>query len=142
MLKLNRKFEYAMIALKHMSQKAPGQLTTAKEICDAYRTPFDPTSRVLQIMAQNGILKAEQGAYGGYQITRDLSKLTVGAIHDLIDGPIKISSCIKRDHDNCDLTGSCKLVGPMNKLNERIHALFHEINLADFLEIRSAVSTR
>lgn len=64
MFKINRKIEYALIALKHMSHKKPGQLTSAKEICDIYRTPFDPTSRVLQILSQNGILQAEQGARG------------------------------------------------------------------------------
>ncbi len=70
MFKINRKIEYALIALKYMSHKAPGQITSAKEICDMYNTPFDPTSRVLQIMAQHGIVQAEQGAKGG-----DLSPL-------------------------------------------------------------------
>ena len=60
MFKINRKIEYALIALKHMSAKSPGQLTSAKEVCDIYSTPFDPTSRVLQIMTQHEVLHAEQ----------------------------------------------------------------------------------
>ena len=58
MFKINRKLEYALISLRHMSTKSPGQLTSAKEICDIYHTPFDPTSRVLQIMAQHEIVRA------------------------------------------------------------------------------------
>jgi Rrf2 family transcriptional regulator, nitric oxide-sensitive transcriptional repressor len=133
MLKLNRKVEYAMIALKAMSQKAPGQLTTAKEICDTYHIPFAPTARVLQVMAQKGVLKAAQGAYGGYQITKDLSKVSVGHLYDMIEGPLKISSCSSQDHAGCDLNKSCNLIGPIRQLNEKISDLFYTINLSEFL---------
>src|SRR3990167_886200 len=98
MFKINRKIEYALISLKYMSSKSPGQLTSAKEICDVYRTPFDPTSRVLQIMAQNEVLHAEQGARGGYQIVRDLSKLTMKELSDMITGPIEIANCFHGDY--------------------------------------------
>ncbi len=136
MLKINRKIEYALIALKHMARKAPGQLTSAKEICDVYHTPFDPTSRVLQIMAQHEILHAEQGAYGGYQILKDLSKVTVGDLSDMIIGPIQIANCFHGDYSHCDLTHSCSVIGPMLNLNERISHLFHNMKVSELIETR------
>lgn len=136
MFKLNRKVEYALIALKHMSQKAPGKLTTAKEICEAYHTPFDPTARVLQLMVQQNILRAEQGVYGGYQITKDLSKVSLGQLYAAIEGPLEISSCIISGHLTCDINKSCTLMGPIRKLNEKIAGLFYTIKLAEFLELR------
>lgn len=138
MLKLNRKLEYAMISLKAMSQKAPGQLTTAKEICGTYNIPFAPTARVLQIMAQKGVLRASQGAYGGYQITKDLSKVTLGHLYDMIEGPLKISSCSAHDYTGCGLKKSCNLTGSVRQLNEKISDLFYTINLAEFFEGRSS----
>ncbi|MEK6554068.1 MAG: Rrf2 family transcriptional regulator, partial [Bdellovibrionota bacterium] len=69
MNKMNRKVEYALMALKFMSSKEAGQLTSVKEICQSTGAPFDATSRVMQLMAQKKILKAEMGAQGGYQIT-------------------------------------------------------------------------
>ncbi len=136
MLKINRKIEYALIALKHMTRKAPGQLTSAKEICDVYHTPFDPTSRVLQIMAQHEILRAEQGAYGGYQILKDLSKVTVGDLSDMIIGPIQIANCFHGDYSHCDLTHSCSVIRPMLNLNERISQLFHNMKVSELIETR------
>ncbi len=136
MLKINRKIEYALIALKHMGRKAPGQLTSAKEICDVYHTPFDPTSRVLQIMAQHEILRAEQGAHGGYQILKDLSKVTVGDLSDMIIGPIQIANCFHGDYSHCDLTHSCSVIGPMLNLNERISQLFHNMKVSELIETR------
>ncbi|MDP2654089.1 MAG: Rrf2 family transcriptional regulator [Candidatus Omnitrophota bacterium] len=138
MFKINRKIEYALISLKHMSTKAPGQLTSAKEICDAYHTPFDPTSRVLQIMAQNGILHAEQGAHGGYLIVKDLTKITVGDLNDLIVGPIKIASCFSGNYSHCELNVSCNVIGPMLNLNERISEMFHQIKVTDLIQSRNS----
>ena len=125
MFKINRKLEYALIALRHMSAKAPGQLTSAKEICDIYKTPFDPTSRVLQIMAQHEIVRAEQGAHGGYQILKDLKKVTLQDLTQIIEGPIEIVNCFHGNYSHCDITSSCNVISPMLNLNERLSSFFN-----------------
>ena len=134
MFKINRKLEYALISLKHMSSKQPGQITSAKEICDIYNTPFDPTSRVLQIMVQNGVLQAEQGAKGGYQIVKDLSKITLGELSNMIIGPIEIANCFHGDYSHCEITGTCRIIAPMLNLNEAINKLFTTIMISDLIQ--------
>ncbi len=138
MFKINRKIEYALIALKHMSLKHPGQLTTAKEICDIYSTPFDPTSRVLQIMSQFEILQAEQGAKGGYQIVKDLTKVTMKELSDMIIGPIEIATCFHGDYSHCEITHSCHIIAPMLNLNEEIKNLFSTIKVASLIASKHA----
>lgn len=137
MFKINRKIEYALIALRHMSAKTQGQLTSAKEVCDIYHTPFDPTSRVLQIMAQQGILKAEQGAHGGYQIIKDLSKISIYDLTQMIEGPIQIVNCFHGNYSHCDITSSCNVIAPMLNLNERIDGLFKTINVYELIQSRN-----
>jgi len=136
MFKINRKIEYALIALKHMSHKSPGQLTSAKEICDIYKTPFDPTSRVLQIMTQKEILQAEQGAKGGYLIIRDLSKISLCDLSMMIVGPIEIANCFHGVVSCCDINHTCHIISPMLSLNENINELFSSIMIGDLLESR------
>lgn len=134
MFKINRRIEYALIALRHMSRKQPGQLTSAKEICDVYFTPFDPTSRVLQMMHQHGILKAIQGAHGGYLIIKDLSKITMRELSDIIVGPIEIASCFHGNYSHCEVTSACNIIAPMLNLNERINKVFGEVFITDLIE--------
>jgi len=137
MFKINRKLEYALIALRHMSAKAPGQLTSAKEICDIYHTPFDPTSRVLQIMVQHEVVRAEQGAHGGYQILKDLSKFSMFELTQMIEGPIQIVNCFHGNYSHCDMTSSCNVISPMLNLNERIAAMFKTINVQELIQSRN-----
>lgn len=137
MFKINRKLEYALIALRHMSAKAPGQLTSAKEICDIYHAPFDPTSRVLQIMASHDIVRAEQGAHGGYQILKDLNKVSMQDLTEIIEGPIQIVNCFHGNYSHCDITSSCNVISPMLNLNERIAGLFKTISVGELILSRN-----
>ena len=141
MFKINRKIGYALIALKHMSNKSPKQLTSAKEICDLYHTPFDPTSRVLQIMTQNGILHAEQGAKGGYQIIKELSKISTRELSDMIIGPIKITNCVHDDFSECDISSRCLISDAMVNLNESIRNLFDTIIVGDLIDAKHLKET-
>jgi Rrf2 family protein len=136
MFKMNRKIEYALIALQYMNGKNPGQLTSAKEICDYYETPFDPTSRVLQIMAQNGVLGAVQGAKGGYQIIKDLSRISTRELSDMIIGPIEITNC-RHDASDCSLSSKCHIINAMASLNDRIQGLFDTISVADLIGLKT-----
>ncbi len=136
MFKINRKIEYALISLRHMSCKQQGQLTSAKEICDIYHAPFDPTSRVLQLMAQAGIIKAEHGIYGGYMVIKDLNKVTFNELVNIVTGPIQLANCFHGNYSHCDITGSCNVISPMLNLNERMSTLFQNISIADLLASR------
>ena len=134
MFKINRKLEYALISLRHMSAKSPGQLTSAKEVCDIYRTPFDPTSRVLQIMAQHGIVHAEQGVKGGYQVIKDLSKVSMRELSDMIIGPIEIANCFHGNYSTCEINHTCHIIAPMLNLNDHIKKLFDKMSVSELIE--------
>lgn len=133
MNRINRKVEYALMALKHMSQKTPGELTTAKEISDSLKTPFDATARVLQLMASKGLLRSEHGATGGYQILRDLAKVTLLELIEMIEGPTAVVKCIKPEGESCEINGSCNIIAPVNYLQNKIHEFYRGINLRELL---------
>jgi len=132
MNKMNRKLEYSLMALKHMSRKMPGELTSAKEVSDSYQAPFDATARVMQLMAQCGILKSEQGANGGYQITKDLSKVTLQDLIDVIQGPTQIAKCIHKE-ETCELQSSCNIISPVQALNQKLNEFYQNLSLKELL---------
>lgn len=132
MKKLNRKIEYSLMALRHMSHKMPGELTTAKEVSESYQTPFDATARVMQIMAQHGLLKSEQGAFGGYQITRDLAKITLDDLISIIDGPTKIAKCMHKA-EPCEIQSNCNIISPIHNLNQKLTQFYQSVTLKELL---------
>lgn len=135
MNKIHRKVEYALISLKHMKQKQPGQLTTVKEICRAYGCSFDATSRVLQMMVQKGLLKSEQGAQGGYLILRDLKKVSLLDLIEMVVGPISVVRCLDTGRGQCDMEARCNVISPLAFLNEQIINFYKGINVDDMLSV-------
>src|SRR5437868_7076796 len=132
MNKLNRKLEYALMALKHMSHKIPGELTSAKEVSENFSTPFDATARVMQAMAQKGLLRAEHGAFGGYQITKDLGKVTMLQLLEIIEGPTAMVKCMYKESP-CDIQGTCNILSPVQLLQSKLNEFYGNITLKELL---------
>jgi len=142
MNKINRKLEYALMALKYMSQKIPGELTSAKEVSDAFHTPFDATARVMQQMAQKGgILRAEYGANGGYQITKDLAKVSIHDLVEVIEGPTALVKCLHKEAP-CEIQGTCNIVSPITNLNHKLTDFYKSVSLKDLLVERTAMPAK
>ncbi|MFH0754524.1 MAG: Rrf2 family transcriptional regulator [Candidatus Omnitrophota bacterium] len=132
MFKVHKKVKYALIALKYISSRKSGQLTTAKEICVKFSIPFDPTARVLQLMAQQGVLKVEQGAHGGYVLKGDLACLSVYELSQMVVGDLAVSDCAS-GKGVCDRLNSCVLKGAMAKLNARVVKAFSDVMISEMI---------
>lgn len=136
MTKIHRKLEYALIALKYMAAKQPGQLTSAKELTDKLGLPFDAVSRALQTMAQKRLLRSEHGAQGGYQIVRDLSRVSLYEVMEAVLGPLEIVKCVGEKQD-CDLFGRCNVQSPLLELNTRLKDFYRSMSLQALLKIEA-----
>jgi Rrf2 family transcriptional regulator, nitric oxide-sensitive transcriptional repressor len=140
MNKINRKLEYALVALKHMGLKRTQALSTVKEICQIYGCPFDATSRVMQSMAQRSLLKSEQGAYGGYYIACDLHRVS---LHDLIEvvlGPVGIAKCLSQGISDCEIATTCNVTAPVLFLNNKLIEFYKSISLYEVLGAQPAAT--
>lgn len=138
MTRLNRKLEYALMALKVMSRKRAGELTSAKEIVEKTGGPFDATARVLQQLAQAGVLKSEQGAYGGYVLIRDLARLSFFELSEVVVGRQSLAKCLHHD-DGCGLKTKCNIVSPVAVLNRRLNDFYQRLSVGELLKVRGEV---
>jgi Rrf2 family protein len=131
MLKLTKKADYGLIALRHLSRQAG--TASAKDIADQYRIPLPLLSKVLQTLVRNGLLRSEQGAAGGYRLARDPHDITALEAIRSIDGPIILTHCVT-EHSNqheCDQSQLCPVREPLRKVHEGILRLLSSISVAD-----------
>ena len=60
MLKLTKKADYGLIALRHLAGRSSKAAASAKDIAEAYRIPLPLLSKVLQKLTHAGLLISEQ----------------------------------------------------------------------------------
>lgn len=128
-LKLTKKADYGLIALKHLAVKSP-KSASAKEIAETYGIPLALLSKILQKLAKSSFLISEQGTNGGYRLARDSSAITALEVIRSIDGPIVLTACFT-EHVTCTHTDRCNVREPLRKVHEGILRLLNDITISD-----------
>jgi len=130
MLKLTKKADYGLIALRHLAVARPRASASAKDIADSYGIPLPLLSKVLQKLARGGLLISEQGTNGGYRLARAARDISALEAIRVIDGPIILTKCFT-EHAGCDQTALCPVREPLRKVHEGILSLLANISLSD-----------
>jgi Rrf2 family protein len=130
MLKLTKKADYGLIALKHLAVNAGEVSSSAKEIADCYGIPLPLLAKILQKLTKIGLLQSLPGTNGGYRLAREAHKITALEVIRAIDGPIILTSCFTA-HGECGQSDKCTVREPLRKVHEGIVSLLNTITISD-----------
>jgi Rrf2 family protein len=136
MLRLTKKADYGLMALKYLAEQSVGDrhiAQSAKDIAEAYHIPPQLLAKILQTLARAGLLVSHAGTNGGYALSRPSTEITAFEVIRAIDGPLFITSCITI-HGACDLAGHCTIKEPLRKVNDSIKDLLSGIRIADLID--------
>ena len=128
MFKLNKKVEYALIALVEMSSLDKGEPVTAKMLVEKTDLPKALLGKILQSLNRSGIISSVQGVKGGYHLTRELKDLQLKEVIEAVEGPVAIADCFQSDN-NCSDKPYCELKNPLRIIQNDINRYLMGINL-------------
>lgn len=131
MLKLTKKADYGLIALKHLAES--GSSSSAKDIAEAYGLPQEALAKILQRLVKSGLLVSQHGTNGGYTLARSAEKISALEVIKAIDGPLFITACSSHLGE-CDQSSKCNVKEPLRKVNDGIRELLSKITVADMME--------
>lgn len=133
MLKLTKKADYALMAMKHLAENSSVGSRSAKDVADAFGIPPEALAKILQRLAKAGLLQSHHGIKGGYILARAAHTISAFEVIEAIDGPLFITSCITQ-RGNCDQTDRCNIREPLRKVNESIEAVLKRIKISHMRE--------
>jgi FeS assembly SUF system regulator len=129
MLKLTKKADYGLIALRHLAV-SPRGTASAKEIADTYSIPLPLLAKVLQKLTKGSLTQSVAGTNGGYRLARDPRTISALEVIRTIDGPIILTNCFT-DHGVCGQSGRCTVREPLRHVHEAILGLLERMTIQE-----------
>ena len=130
MLRLSKKADYALIAMKHLAVRGERSSSSAREIAELYDIPIELMAKVLQRLVRRGLLASQQGTRGGYQLVRVPTEISVADVIQAIEGPGTVTAC-STDEGQCDQFAKCNVRDPLWRVRERILTALGECTIAE-----------
>jgi Rrf2 family protein len=139
MLKLTKKADYGLMALKFLAEHPETPAFSAKDLADAYGIPAQLLAKILQRLTKTGLLRSHAGMNGGYALAREARTISAYEVIHSIDGPFFITSCTK-GAKSCELTPNCTIKEPLARVNETIAGVLKSISIQDLAEHEPAAA--
>ena len=139
MLRLTKKADYGLMALKYLAEHPQTPSVSAKDIAETYGIPPQLLAKVLQRLAKVGLLRSHAGMNGGYSLAKGARTISAFEVIHAIDGPFFITSCNKGSR-SCDVANTCTVKEPLARVNDSIAAVLQSISIYDLVDHETAVS--
>ncbi len=108
-MQLSRKADYALRAVRHVSNLPKGKLGSINSIAEAEAIPREFLAKILKDLTRAGILVSFQGVTGGYRLARGAKEISFLDVIEAIEGPVHINLCTESAKCACDQVGSCEM---------------------------------
>ena len=134
MVRLSKKVEYGLIALRHIAAATRGDFVTAKEVAERYRIPYDLVAKVLQRLSKAGLVSSHQGVRGGYTLAKNPREIPVAMIIHAIEGSNPaIAQCLSEGPGSCEVFDHCTIKSPLTKVQANIERAFESMTLYEIV---------
>ncbi len=130
MLKLTKKADYGLIAMKHLAEHGRRSSCSAKDLADAYGLPQEALAKILQRLARAKLVVPQRGTKGGYTLAREAATITAFEVIQAIEGPLFLTSCVTV-RGACDQSGRCTVRGPLQRVSRSIEEVLTHITISE-----------
>ena len=129
MLRMTRLTDYGIVLLTHFARHPQRLTRNAPELAAAAHLPQPTVSKILKILAREGLLLPHRGAKGGFSLARSPQDITVADVITALEGPIALTEC--STHDRCDIESLCPVVTNWRRINRAVLDALRGISLAE-----------
>lgn len=143
---LSSKAKYALRAAVFLSEKHRDQTwAMAAEIAESEDIPKKFLEAILVELRDHGIVHSRRGRYGGYRLAHPPSRIAVGDVIRIIDGPLALTPCSSRTQygacADCVDPVICALRPVLQEARDAVAAVLDGCNLAQLARNRRTKSS-
>jgi FeS assembly SUF system regulator len=130
MIRITKTTDYGIVLLTHMADD-PETRYNAPDLAHEAQLPQPMVSKILKLLAREGLLESHRGVNGGYALARPPREITVSEIIAALEGPIAITECIDDTPGECSQEPVCPLRSNWQLINNAIRGALDGLRLSD-----------
>ena len=120
MLRLSKRTDYGLMAMRRLSLLPRGACRSAREIAVEHNIPPALMAKLLQRLARKGLVAAHHGTKGGYRMARPARSISLRDVIEAIEGPLAMTECFDPCNGECPQDATCTVKGPLHRVQMRI----------------------
>ena len=106
-MRLSRKSDYALRAVRYCSCLPKGAFGSIRNIAEAEAVPREFLAKILKDLTSGGILVSFRGVTGGYAVTREPKDISFLDVIEAVNGPLQLNLCTEPGGCRPDQRGGC-----------------------------------
>jgi FeS assembly SUF system regulator len=136
MIRITKLTDYGIVLLTHFARGPERTTRNAPELAAAAHLPLPTVSKILKILAREGLLVPHRGAKGGFSLARSSQDITVTDIISALEGPIALTECNAHGSDRCGIESLCPVSTNWQRINRAVHDALSGLTLAEMASAR------
>jgi len=128
MLRVTKLADYGIIILTQFAAR-PDTVLNARDVAQQVRLPLPVVSKVLKLLARDGLLVSHRGKRGGYGLARRPGEITIASVIRAFEGPIAMTECSDRVKGDCGIEKNCPVRTNWHRINSAIYEALERITL-------------
>jgi FeS assembly SUF system regulator len=129
MIRITKQTDYGIVLLTHLAAH-PDRHFNAPELAAEARLPLPMVSKILKLLAREGLLASHRGVKGGYSLARQSESISMAEIIVALEGPIAITECVSVEGD-CSHEALCPARSNWQRINVAVRSALEGITLAE-----------
>ena len=129
MIRITKQTDYGIVLLTHLAVH-PERQYNAPDLAAEAHLPLPMVSKILKLLAREGLLASHRGVKGGYSLARQPEAISMAEIIAALEGPIAITECISVEGD-CSHEPLCPVRSNWRRINQAVRTALAGITLAE-----------
>ena len=131
MIRMTRLTDYGIVLLTHIARHPERLTRNAPDLAAAAHLPLPTVSKILKILAREGLLIPHRGAKGGFSLARLPEQITIAEIIAALEGPIALTECSSHAPGRCGIERLCPVGANWQRINRVVLDALRGITLAE-----------
>ncbi len=130
MIRISRLADYGIVLMSYMAAHLD-RVHNASGLAAEVHLPLPTASKLLRLLAREGILESHRGARGGYSLARAPERISLADIIRAVEGPIGVTTCTDDSRGDCKHEPVCPVRGHWHRINSAVRQALANIPLSE-----------